>query len=329
VSDSSTAERDLRGGVTRRASGGTLCRMMGEPENGAPPPAVQDVTSLTYVGHATVLIEMDGVRVLTDPLLRRNLGPLLRHGAMPDIDAIRTVDAILISHGHIDHLDVGSLRRLDRSARLLVPAGSAKTVKRLGFASVEELEIGDVVAVGAVTLRATPADHPTKRYPYQKIGVSMGLVVDGTHSIYFAGDTGLFSDMDEIGERLDLALLPISGWGLTLPDDHLNPLTAAQALKLLRPRTAVPIHWGTYFAPGLPQVWRGRDTQPPRAFARYAAHLAPEVAVDIVSVGGTWQLDRDGDASDRTDRVGEASGRTDRVGEASDRTDRGGDRGGV
>jgi L-ascorbate metabolism protein UlaG (beta-lactamase superfamily) len=266
---------------------------------------------LTYVGHATVLIEMDGVRVLTDPLLRRNLGPLLRYGDMPDLEAIRQVDAILISHAHVDHLDAGSLRRLDRSARLLVPAGSARTVRRLGFASVEELVVGDTVPVGALTLRATPADHPTRRYPHQPFGVSMGLVVDGSQSIYFAGDTGLFSDMDEIGERLDLALLPISGWGLTLPEDHLNPLTAAQALTLLRPRTAVPIHWGTYFAPGLPQVWRGREAEPPRAFARDAARLAPEVAVSIVPVGDRWTLAGDDEsgggqaaALPGTDRLG-------------------------
>ena len=175
-----------------------------------------------------------------------------------------------------------------------MPRGSAKTVARLGFASVEELEVGDTVTVGALTVRATPADHATKRYPYKAVGVSMGLVVDGSQSIYFAGDTGLFSDMDEIGERLDLALLPISGWGLTLPEDHLNPLTAAQALTLLRPRCALPIHWGTYFAPGVPQVWRGRDWQPPRAFARYAAHIAPEVAVSVVPVGGSIGLGPEG-----------------------------------
>jgi L-ascorbate metabolism protein UlaG (beta-lactamase superfamily) len=272
--------------VTRRLPDGTLKAMSERHEKG--PPA--DAATITYVGHATVLVEMDGVRVLTDPLLRRNLGPLLRYGPMPDLAAIRRVDAVLISHAHIDHLDLGSLRRLDRRARLLVPAGSAKTVKRLGFASVEELEIGDRVAIGPVTVRATPADHATKRYPYTSVGLSMGLVIDGSRSVYFAGDTGLFSDMTEIGATLDLALLPISGWGLTLPEDHLNPLTAAEALKLLRPRTAVPIHWGTYFAPGLPQVWRGRDSQPPRAFARYAAHLAPEVDVTVVPVGGTWTL---------------------------------------
>ena len=279
--------------MTSRGLAGTLCLVSVEHDSDVRSPSPEPGVVLTYVGHATVLIEMDGTRVLTDPLLRHNLGPLLRYGGMPDLEAISKVDAILISHAHIDHLDLGSLRRLDRSARLLVPAGSAKTVKRLGFASVEELEVGDSVEVGAVTLRATPADHPTKRYPHKAFGVSMGLVVDGSQSIYFAGDTGLFSDMDEIGERLDLALLPISGWGLTLPEDHLNPLTAAEALKLLRPRRAVPIHWGTYFAPGLPQVWRGRETQPPRDFARHAAKLAPEVAVDIVPVGGTWELGRD------------------------------------
>ena len=191
--------------MTPRSAAGTLQTMTGESDTTSPSASSALAASsafgakLTYVGHATVLIEMDGVRVLTDPLLRRNLGPLLRHGKMPDLAAIRDVDAILISHAHIDHLDLGSLRRLDRTARILVPRGCGSTVERIGFAAVDELDIGDVFKIGKLTVRATAADHATKRTPLKRLGLSMGLVVDGSQSIYFAGDTGLFSDMDEIG----------------------------------------------------------------------------------------------------------------------------------
>ena len=85
--------------------------------------------------------------------------------------------------------------------------------------------------------------------------------------------------MADLAGRVDVALLPISGWGVTLPDDHLNPLTAAKALVGLRPSVAIPIHYGVYYPPGMLALWRGRDVGPPRAFARYAAKLAPDVEV--------------------------------------------------
>jgi L-ascorbate metabolism protein UlaG (beta-lactamase superfamily) len=109
-----------------------------------------EATRVTYVGHATVLIEMDGVRLLTDPVLRRRVGPLRRHGAAPEPGLAEDVGAVLISHLHHDHADVPSLRRLSRAVPVLAPPGAGDFLARLGFGAVRELAPGDVTDVCGV-----------------------------------------------------------------------------------------------------------------------------------------------------------------------------------
>ena len=219
---------------------------------------------MTWIGHSTVLLEMDGVRLLTDPVLRPRVLHL-RRVAAPAAE-IGPVDAILISHRHYDHLDRKSLARFDRATRVIAP----KRVR--GFAHVAEVAPGDDVAVGDVTVTATPAEH---------VRNSVGFVVTGSARIYFAGDTDLFDGMRELGP-VDVALLPIAGWGPRLPPGHLDPARAAQALELLRPRIAVPIHWGTYTRIGLE-----RDEQEP---ARRFAELAAGFDVRVLPVGGSLDV---------------------------------------
>src|SRR5207247_9163314 len=113
---------------------------------------------------------------------------------------------------------------------------------------------------------------------------AIGYLVSGSSSTYFAGDTDLFAGMGSITDRLDVALLPVAGWGPRLPPGHLDPRGAAEALSLLRPRIAVPIHWGTYRRLGVtsdPPALR----EPAEQFARYAAELAPNVDVRILAPG--------------------------------------------
>ena len=111
---------------------------------------------------------------------------------------------------------------------------------------------------------------------------SLGFVVSGSRRVYFAGDTDLFDGMATLADSLDVALLPVAGWGSTVGPGHLDPLRAAQALRLLAPRRAVPIHWGT-----LSPVTQSTSADPPEAFRRHAAELAPEVEVEILEPGGS------------------------------------------
>jgi L-ascorbate metabolism protein UlaG (beta-lactamase superfamily) len=259
-------------------------------QNGAQAPP----SLLTYVGHATVLLEIAGRRVLTDPLLRWRMGPLLRVVERPPVAALATVDLVLISHAHIDHLDIRSLRRISPAATLVVPRGVAPVVRRLDFARVIEIDVGETIEVDGVSVSAVPALHSGKRYPHLRETPCMGFVIRAGVVVYFAGDTGFFPEMAEIADDIDIALMPIAGWGVTLPEDHLNPVTAAEALCLLRPKIAVPIHWGTYFPPGLIQVWRGKDSGPPRMFVEEAALRAPEVEVVLLEPGESLVIHHQG-----------------------------------
>jgi L-ascorbate metabolism protein UlaG (beta-lactamase superfamily) len=200
--------------------------------------------TVTWVGHASALIETDGHRVLTDPTLTARLAHLRRRVPVPDL---APVDTVLISHLHLDHLHLRSLRRLGPVPRLVVPAGAGSLVRSLGAGEVHEVRAGDEVDLGAVTVRAVPADHSSHRGPHSRATAEpVGYVVDGGGvSTYFAGDTDLFDGMRDLGP-IDLALLPIWGWGPTLGERHLDPARAATATAWIDPRVVVPIHWGTY-----------------------------------------------------------------------------------
>jgi L-ascorbate metabolism protein UlaG (beta-lactamase superfamily) len=255
-------------------------------------PAAPPDARIIYVGHATVLIELNGVQLLTDPILRNRIGVLRRH-AQVDFDpaAYRSVEAVLISHLHHDHLDLPSLRRLGQEKRLIAPRGTAGWLRALGFRAVEELQVGETTQVGSVAITATYAVHDPARHRFgRRADACLGYLVQGSHSVYFPGDTDLFPAMAELCSELDLALLPVWGWGPTLGPGHLDPGRAAQALTLLRPRLAVPIHWGVLHPVGLSLFRPGFLTQPPLAFAALAAQLAPDVQVEILPPGGSLTL---------------------------------------
>ena len=242
--------------------------------------------TLDFIGHSSVVIELDGVRLLTDPVTRARVGPLRRVEPVPARQRIREIDAVLISHLHWDHLDIPSLRDLGPGTPIFVPAGSGAWLRRAGFADVRELAIGGDASVGSVRVRAVPAAHSGYRPPLGPTAPPLGFVVRGSRSVYFAGDTDLFEGMAELGEGIDVALLPVWGWGPTLGrGGHLDPLRAAQALRLIRPRAAVPIHWGTYWPHALGRVFPKRLVEPPAAFVEYAAELAPDVRTLPTAVG--------------------------------------------
>jgi len=231
------------------------------------------------------VIELDGTRLLTDPVLRRRIGPLVRHGAMPSKGVVENIDAVLISHMHRDHADPASLRMLRPEVRMLVPPGSRRFFERHGFADVTELRPGESTTVGALAVTAVQADHDAGGRRHAVDADSLGFLIVGERSVYFAGDTDLFEGMAELAPDLALALLPIWGWGPTLGPGHLDPERAAEAAALLSPRLAVPIHWATLYPLGLARFRPGPLRRPGERFAACVGELAPQVATRVLSPG--------------------------------------------
>lgn len=242
---------------------------------------------LSWLGHSTVHLELDGVRLLTDPVIRPRMLHLRRVGIAQRIDSFE-LDAVLISHSHYDHLDVPSLKQLRGSPLFVVPRGIGRLLRRHGFARIVEIAPGDEVPVGSVLVRGTHAEHSGRRLLGGETS-ALGYLISGSFTSYFAGDTDLFGGMGAISDELDVALLPVAGWGPRLPPGHLDPDKAADALSLLRPRVAVPIHWGTYRRIGL-----SRDPElleePAHRFASLVAASMPDVEVVVLPVGGSVDL---------------------------------------
>lgn len=223
------------------------------------------------------------MRLLTDPLLRPRLAHITRRVAHIPPASLGRIDGILISHVHFDHLDRPTLRALGSVVPIVAPRGAAASLRGLG--PVHELDAGQSTLLAGVPVTATAAVHSAMRRGRRVPAV--GYVVD--RDLYFAGDTDRFDAMADLAP-LELALLPVWGYGPTLGPGHLNPERAAEAVALLRPRVAVPVHWGTYFP--LPLGLRGHHLlrDPPRSFAARAALLAPATEVVVLPPGGRLEL---------------------------------------
>ncbi|MET8243664.1 MBL fold metallo-hydrolase [Streptomyces sp. NPDC005202] len=250
---------------------------------------------VTWWGHATCTVEDSDVRVLTDPLFARRLAHLRRRrGALPPSGAWRA-DIALVSHLHADHLHIPSLARLAPGTRLLVPRGAPRAVpglRRLDRLRITEMAPGDRVDVGGVVVRAVPARHDGRRLPLgPHRSPALGYVIEGEARTYFAGDTGLFDSMAEEVGPVDAALLPVGGWGPYLGEGHLDAGRAAQAVARLAPRTAVPVHYGTYWPIGMDAVRPHEFHAPGDEFVRLAAERAPQVVVHRLGHGESVRLE--------------------------------------
>ncbi len=204
--------------------------------------------SVTWLGHASAAVELGGRRLLFDPLGRaraRSVGEL---------------DAVVITHSHVDHLNRWTLKAIDRKTHLIVPRGALRYVADLGFARVTEAEPGDHIDLDGVDLVAVPTRHDGGRWRKSDTTVCNGYVAlaDG-HAVHHAGDVD-FSEhavFDAIGKdfALDASLLPIGGmlpvwyyrWRRRAHDRgvHIDPDTALEIFERLGARTLVPVHWGT------------------------------------------------------------------------------------
>ncbi|MGK5169798.1 MBL fold metallo-hydrolase [Geodermatophilus sp. CPCC 205761] len=253
--------------------------------------------ALHFLGHSTVRIELAGHVVLTDPLLTPRVGPLRRVVPPPAPETHAGVDLVLISHLHGDHLHLPSLQLLGPDVRVVVPRGAGEWLRSRGFRHVVEVMPGEGFPHGSLHVTAVPADHTGHRWgPRLTHGPdtqAIGYLVEGSgRTVYVSGDTDLFDEMHLLGTRgVDVALLPVWGWGPSLGPGHLDPEGAAEAVERLRPRIAVPVHWGTLavrgstLLPGLGAKMRRLLVEPPRAFAAAVAARGLDTLVAITEPG--------------------------------------------
>jgi L-ascorbate metabolism protein UlaG (beta-lactamase superfamily) len=252
---------------------------------------------IRYLGHATVLLEIANHRILTDPVLTERVLFIRRVTS----EVPRTPDApaaILISHAHQDHLHLPSMKLLPRDLPVVVPVGLGALVRRWGFPSVTELAVGAEIAFGPITVRAVPAVHSGLRPPSGPRAEAIGFVISGGgHTVYFAGDTDLFDEMEDLGEGgIDVALLPVWGWGPRLGPGHLDPERAAEAVARLRPSVAIPIHWGTLWP--MAMRWRRhRLSEPPIQLAEEVRRRGLPARVVILPPGDAMDLPQRGEGA--------------------------------
>ncbi|GHG45788.1 MULTISPECIES: MBL fold metallo-hydrolase [Amycolatopsis] len=232
--------------------------------------------SLRFLGHSTVRLALGDRVVLTDPVLTARVGGLVRVVPPPPPASYADVDLVLLSHLHGDHLHLPSLKLLGPGTRIVVPRGAAGWLGKKGFRNVEEIAPGETLTDGGLTVTATEAVHSGHRWgprlTHGPQSPALGHLIEGDgRKIYNAGDTDLFDGMRDLGP-VDVALLPVWGWGPNLGPGHLDPARAAQAAALVQARAAVPVHWGTLALPGLRRTARMRRllADPPRVFAAEA-----------------------------------------------------------
>lgn len=212
--------------------------------------------AVTWWGHSSATVELGGVRVAFDPLLSDRLAHLSRRGSSPDASAA-DADVVLVSHQHADHLHVPSLRRFGADTVVIGPRGAEHLLERCDARDVRTVAPGDELEVRGVRVRVLAASHPGGRHALARGGVAVGFRIEaGDQSCWYPGDTGLRDDMADV-DRVDLGLVPIGGWGPTLPPSHLSPETGAEAVRRVGATYAVPVHWGTFWPVGLERLAPG------------------------------------------------------------------------
>lgn len=248
---------------------------------------------LTWLGHSTVVLDVDGVRLVADPLLHGSAGVLRRRGDAPDPAAWAGADAVLLSHLHHDHAELRSLRLLADVPVVAAPS-NARWLRGKGVRGATGAAYGAWTPVGdgSVQVRLTPAVHGHRPMPHRPNAANGHLVRAPSGSVWIAGDTELFAGMADIGRAVgggvDLAVVPVGGWGPRLSSGHLGPVEAARACALVRATVAVPVHWGTLHVPGgrrVPPRWMD---QAGGAFAVAVSRHAPRCTAVVLSPGEAW-----------------------------------------
>jgi L-ascorbate metabolism protein UlaG (beta-lactamase superfamily) len=263
-----------------------LARLQRAPLPGEP-------ARLTWIGHASWLIQLDGVSLLIDPIFSTSLGPGVRRFVPPAIDprSLPRIDAQLITHNHRDHLDLPSVKTVARP--VVAGLGLARLFEGQGL-SCTELEWWHETRVGPVTVRFVPSQHWSRR-GLNDVNATLwgGFVIEGsTARLYHSGDTAYFDGFSEIGQRsgpIDAALLPIGAYDPAwfMSKQHMNPEEAARAFADLGARRFVAMHWGTFKLTDEPL-----DEPPARLAAEWQRRGLDPAACSVLPIGGSLEVSR-------------------------------------
>ncbi|QIG44807.1 MBL fold metallo-hydrolase [Nocardioides anomalus] len=236
---------------------------------------------VTWWGHASATVG----RVAVDPLLTDRLFHLVRHTASPPAAAV-DADLVLVSHLHHDHCHLPSLARFGDAVPIVVPRGGERYVAGLGRDRVVPVGPGDVVERAGVRVEVLAASHDGRRHPLARDAPpALGFRVSAAGGTWwYPGDTELRGDMHDV-DPVDLALVPVGGWGPTLGDGHMDPTQAAEAVARVGASWAVPVHWGTFWPVGLQRVARANHhrlfTTPGSRFATALEGSGTEAVVAV------------------------------------------------
>jgi N-acyl-phosphatidylethanolamine-hydrolysing phospholipase D len=262
--------------------------------NGATLRANGTTPTVTWVGHSTLLVQIAGVNILTDPNWGERASPLgfagPRRLVPPGLrfEDLPPIHAVVISHDHYDHLDAETVMRLERAhhPRFFVPLGLKAWLGDHGIRDVVEMDWWDSAQFRGLTFTCTPAQHSSGRtLTDQNLRLwSSWVVSGGNRRFFFAGDTGYTPTLREIGKRLgpfDLAAIPIGGYSAfeTRHPNHVNPEEAVQLFEEIGGRLLVPIHYGTF------DLNREPFAEPPARVMRAALSRGIEERVALLSPG--------------------------------------------
>ncbi|RIW38531.1 MBL fold metallo-hydrolase [Bacillus salacetis] len=249
--------------------------------------------SITWIGHSTFLIQLGGVNILTDPVWARRMGagrrltePGLSLNEIPDIDVV------LISHGHYDHLDFATIKKLPGDPVFYIPSGLKSAFSRRGYKEIIEADWWDSFEHEGISFDFVPAQHWTKRTLTDTNTSHWGgwvMKSGGEISIYFAGDTGKFRGFKEIAAKLspEIILMPIGAYEPEwfMSDSHINPEDAVSAFLEMDGGLFIPMHYGAY---------RLADDTGPEALGRLTAEWqrlkVDEQKLKVQDIGATLWL---------------------------------------
>jgi L-ascorbate metabolism protein UlaG (beta-lactamase superfamily) len=250
---------------------------------------------ITWWGHATTTIEANGTRLLTDPVLTSRIAHLRRRRGPAPLAEAGDCDAVLVSHLHADHLHLTSLALVSPDAALVVPRGAAKLIHAdIGPAYSDrciEVAPGNQIQLGSLEITAVTAHHDGRRLPWSSYSAqALGYRIDSSPSVWFAGDTDLYDGLAAEAGQVDLAVVPVGGWGPSLGPGHLDPVRAAEAVRRVGAATAVPVHFGTFWPIGLDWIKPDLFLPPGERFRTAMAEVDPAVKVELLVPGESVEV---------------------------------------